>query len=62
MVKPAKPKKPKKTTNVPLFVAHPDDLQTEEQKDALADHVADVVVELVNAELERRGKPPLKEE
>jgi hypothetical protein len=45
----------------PLFVAHPDDLKTEEQRDALAGHVADRVVDLVNILRKRAGKPPLKD-
>jgi hypothetical protein len=45
----------------PLFVVHPDDLQTEEQKDALAGHVAQRALELVNDLRKRDGKPPLKE-
>jgi hypothetical protein len=50
-----------KKPDAPLFVVHPDDLETEEQKDALGDHVADAVVDLLNEELKRRGEPPLKE-
>jgi hypothetical protein len=50
-----------KTRRELMFLLGPEDLATPEQREGFADGIADFVVDAVNAELARQGKPPLAE-